>query len=150
MTAFEREDRSFVGCGEEEYPKGDISSRTAPVGLGIHGEVLPPQVEMRLQYGDLMHEQATRSGCGGESYAREVAECDASGRNDLSLEKIHCLYWQAGQPRWSEFVYGNIDRFWPGWQEQGLTEAQVTNALRELVFFSHSMKKKMFDIYDKE
>ena len=74
MVPIEREDRSFVGCGEEEYPKGDITPRTAPVGLGIHGEVLPEQVSLRLQYGELMQEKATRTGCGGEGYMRGEAE----------------------------------------------------------------------------
>jgi len=69
--------RSFVGCGGEEYRKGDITAPTDPVGLGIHGEVLPEQVSLRLQYGDILQEKATHTGCGGEGYSRGEANTAA-------------------------------------------------------------------------
>lgn len=82
-------DRSFVGCGEEEYPKGDIVSRTAPVGLGIHGEVLPPQVEMRLLYGDLMD---GKPGAGGEEYLRNPKQNDSTCDVNATVSSIVQYY----------------------------------------------------------
>ncbi|MDD5103474.1 MAG: hypothetical protein PHX93_03675 [Candidatus Peribacteraceae bacterium] len=69
MVPIERENRSFVGCGDEEYPKGDIT-RTAPVGWPVgwaaRDEVLSPRDEIRQRFGELMN---GHPGHGGEEYA---------------------------------------------------------------------------------
>ncbi|MDD5041283.1 MAG: hypothetical protein PHX87_03355 [Candidatus Peribacteraceae bacterium] len=59
------EHRSFVGCGDEEYPIGDITSCTPPVGCGLRAEVLPKDVMLRMQSGENIH---AHPGVGGEEY----------------------------------------------------------------------------------
>jgi len=81
MAAFEREDRSFVGCGEEEYLKGNITSRTAPVGYGLHDEILSHADRSRLLFEECM---VRRSGVDGSPTTMEGrVACDGVPVGDV-------------------------------------------------------------------
>ncbi|MFH0851920.1 MAG: hypothetical protein V1876_04195 [Candidatus Peregrinibacteria bacterium] len=105
MAPTGREDRSFVGCGDEEYPKSGTTSLTAPVGPGIHGEVLPPQVALRLQYGELMYGEP---GAGGEEYVRGEVETSVNpvepqaipAQSDVD-ERVSQMSFPDEQVRWA-------------------------------------------------
>lgn len=67
MTAFEREDRSFVGCGEEEYPNTERHP-VPPVGWGMRDEMLSVNDRSNLLFGE---EMVRRAGVDGSPLATE-------------------------------------------------------------------------------
>ncbi|MDD5739445.1 MAG: hypothetical protein PHO20_01615 [Candidatus Peribacteraceae bacterium] len=81
MTSRERENRSFVGCGEEEYLKGDITAHTAPVGYGLHDEILSQADRSRLLFEECM---VRRSGVDGSPTTMEGrVACDGVPAGDV-------------------------------------------------------------------
>jgi hypothetical protein len=70
--------------GEEDYAVSRMTGRRTPE-FTLNGGVLPARDALRIQYGDLMQEAATRTGCGGEGYLAHAAEVHGGGITPAAL-----------------------------------------------------------------